>query len=99
LGKIKDPRAVNVLLAALRERDLAVVAGAYSFFIERGEPGSEDVLIQALNAHGSGATAVAFLNCGNSALSKAAGEWAEAHGYEVQQWYGTAGHARWGSGR
>jgi HEAT repeat protein len=49
MGKIKDPRAVNALLAAWKQHDMAVIAGADSFFIERGEPNSEDILIEALN--------------------------------------------------
>jgi len=102
LGKIKDPRAVHVLLAGLRERDLAVIAGAYGVFIERAEPGSEDVLIQALNAHGSEEMAEAFLNCGNLALGGAAHKWAHKRRYEVETrdslGWGPVG-VRWGSGR
>ena len=102
LGKIKDPRAVHVLLAGLRERDLAVIAGAYGVFIERAEPGSEDVLIQALNAHGSEEMAEVYLNCGNLALGGAAHKWAHKRRYEVETrdslGWGPVG-VRWGSGR
>jgi hypothetical protein len=67
----------------LKKPDLAVIAGAFSFFIQRGEPGSEDALIQALNAYGDKDMAEAFLNRGNSALEAAARQWAVAHGYQV----------------
>jgi HEAT repeat protein len=98
LGGIKDPRAVEPLLAALNKRDLAVIAGAYSFFIERAEKGSEGALIQALKAHGDAEMAAAFLNCGNSALEAAAGKWAEAHGYQARPMFGGA-TVHWGNRR
>lgn len=100
LGYIKDPRAVEPLLAALKEPDLAVIAGAYSFFfIERAEKGSEDALIQALNASDySKSMAEDYLNCGNSALEAAAREWAWKHGYQITAG-GGGGTVRWGSRR
>lgn len=99
LGYSKDPRAVEPLLAALKEPDLAVIAGAYSFFIERSEKGSEDALIQALNASDySKSMAEDYLNCGNSALEAAAREWAWKHGYQITAG-GGGGTVRWGSRR
>ncbi|MBU0701595.1 HEAT repeat domain-containing protein [bacterium] len=74
LGKIKDARAVKPLIAALKAKDLAVIAGDYSFFIRRGEYGSEPVLIDALNKYGGSKMATDFFNCGNSQLKKAAKE-------------------------
>jgi hypothetical protein len=100
LGRIKGPRAINALLAGLRKRDLLVIAGAYSFFIERGEPGSEDVLIRALNAVGSAEMAGDFLKCGNSALEEAARHWETTHGYYYFSFRISGGsNVRWGSGR
>jgi len=96
LGVIKDPRADEALLAVLREPDLAVIAGDYWFFIQRGEPRSEDALIQALNAHGSVEMAQAFLNCGNSTLEAAVRGWAGRHGYQVMPMRGGA-PVHWGS--
>ena len=98
LEETKDPRAVEALLAAWKEPDLGVIAGAYSFFIKRGETGSEGTLIQALNAYGNYAMAVDLLNCGNSALEAAASEWAGKHGYRVTSGGGSGG-PRWGSGQ
>jgi hypothetical protein len=100
LGNIKDPRAVQALLAAFKESDLAVIAGAYPFFIRRGEPGSENALIQALNAHGNERMAIEFLYCGNSALEAASPEWAGAHGYKVLGLKpGVTTTLRWGRGQ
>jgi HEAT repeat protein len=47
------PRATGALIPALSKHDTAVIAGAYRFFIERGEAGSEDALIEALNKRDS----------------------------------------------
>ena len=88
LGRLGNPRGVAALLAAWKKLDLPVIAGAYGFFIEKGEPGSEGILIRALNAFGSkimvsGKPVMAedFLNCGNQRLESAAADWAYAHGY------------------
>jgi HEAT repeat protein len=131
LGDIKDPRAVEPLIAALeddadsivrwnsatalqeigtpapermlpalRERDLAVVAKAYPFFIVRAEPGSEEVLAQALNAHGTLEMAMDYLNCGNGLLGGAAQRWAKAHGYSEVSIPGFGeGGGHWGGRR
>jgi len=73
------------LLAALRNCDYRVVAGAYLFFIKRGEPDSEGALIAVLDKFGSFEMAKYFLNCGNSKLEKAAGAWGGRHGYSVER--------------
>jgi len=81
LGMIEDRRAASILQSAMKEADLVVIAGAYWFFIQQGEPGSENTLIQALNAHGKSEMAQAFLNCGNTELEAAGRKWATAQGY------------------
>ena len=81
LGMIEDRRAASILQSAMKEADLVVVAGAHWFFIQQGEPGSENTLIQALNVHGKSEMAQAFLNCGNRELEAAGRKWATAHGY------------------
>jgi HEAT repeat protein len=78
LALIKDHRASEALLAALKERDTAALAGAYSFYIDWGEPGSEDALIEALNKFSGNESHMAgyMLNCGNVKLEAAARAWA-----------------------
>jgi HEAT repeat protein len=83
LGESNDPRAVAALLAGWRAHDLVVIAGGCRFFIRKGEPGSEDVLVRALNAHGDVSMAQYYLNSANSKLEKAARDWAQAHGVIV----------------
>jgi hypothetical protein len=93
---IQDERANGPLLAALDRGDLSIISGAYQFFIQKGRPGSEALLIQALNASGTQEMAEDFLNCGNQQLQSEAEKWAEANGYTI-----TAGSNRsgpiWGS--
>ncbi len=97
LVELKDERAVEPLLAALRAGDLEVVAGAYRFFVGQGITGSEAVLIQAFNEYGSEEMGEAFLNCGNAVLKEAATAWAKEHGYTIKE--GSMGsYPAWGSG-
>ena len=98
LVEMKDPRAAEPLLAAFSRKDLAVVAGAYCFFICRGEPGTEPILIKALNKYGTKKMAEDFLNCGNAELTKAGHMWANRHGYKVSS-SPDAGGPVWGSSR
>jgi HEAT repeat protein len=84
LAEIADPRVAEPLLAASRERNTAAVAGAHVFFIQRGEPGTEDVLIEALNDFGDQFMAADYLNSGNQKLSDAASAWASRNNFEVR---------------
>lgn len=79
----KVERALEPLLAALDENDVAVVAGAYSFFILRGEAGTESVLIRALEEYGHPEMVEHFINCGNSQLEEAGRRWASAHNFRI----------------
>ncbi len=99
LGMIKDQRSFEALLAGLRESDLAMIAGAYPFFIQRGEQGSVGVLISALNAFGNEGMAKDYLNSGQPDLKEAASTWARAHHFFIQTFVekvipGTPDHLR-----
>jgi HEAT repeats len=103
LGARREPRVVSALLTRWRNRDLAVIAGAYPLFIKRGEPGSEDALIQAFYDFSSAdlygqKMAEAFLNCGNSKLDAVASKWLTANHYFISTLPGGGG-VRWGGGR
>jgi HEAT repeat protein len=52
LAPIEDARVMAGLIVARKKNDLAVVAGAYAFFMGRGTTDSEDLLITALNEYG-----------------------------------------------
>lgn len=64
------------------------------FAIKAGIPGSESVLIEALNKYGSVEGANFLLNAGNPTLKAAATSWAKSHGYAVKE--GGVGNAKWG---
>jgi hypothetical protein len=81
---------------ALARRDLAAVAGAWKYFLRKGEAGSEATLADSLSAAGDKEMAEAFLNCGNEKLASAAMSWAAARGYKIER-SGGAATARWGS--
>ena len=96
LEVIKDARAVERLLIGLRESDMAVITGAFRFFVRRGEPGSENVLSHAMIVWGNRDMAVVFLNSGNYHVEKAAREWAQSNRYQVRSTPGGS-PIRWGS--
>ena len=79
-------------LRGLQMGDLAVVAGARRFFIERGDKEAESLLVNALDQFGmqimdphvlNYGIAADFLNCGNYRLENAARNWAQHHGFKI----------------
>jgi hypothetical protein len=72
LGHINDFRVIRILLEALKDEDLSIIAGAHMFFIYRGEPQTENVLIHALNKYGDESMVNDFLGCGNKNLWRVA---------------------------
>ena len=95
LGEMDDTQSVTFLLSALNSRNTEVIAGAFRFFIQRGVPGSEDALIEALNKSGDQYMAEDMINSGNTKLHDAASEWASAHNYEITYMAG-GGSTSWG---
>ena len=92
----QEEQAADDLQAILDREDLPVVIHPeiMRYFIGRGIPGSEAVLIKALWNHGGKHTAEAFLNCGNEQLAEAGERWADRHGYMVVPKSG--GGTKWG---
>jgi HEAT repeat protein len=85
LGEIKDPRAETALVGALHEGNLPAVAGASMFFVFRGEAGSEDVMVDALNQFGTELMVNLYLSSGNLTLEEGARAWARKQGWHTQQ--------------
>ncbi len=83
IGEINDPRANEILIPALKNKDWEVIEGAYRFYIRRGEPGSEAVLIEALNKFWNKTMVIDFLNSGNRQLGEAAADCAKKRGYSA----------------
>lgn len=81
LCKFDDPAAVDILKRSIKEEDLPVVAGAYSCYIAKAVPGSEDqgkvikVLIKAFYEYSDSSMARAFLESGDPELARAAQTW------------------------
>jgi HEAT repeat protein len=100
LDSIGDPRAASALVTALRVPDLAVISGAHRFFIERGEPDSEDALIAALYKFGTSEMSENYLNCGNEKLRAAGRNWALHFRYQILQFPTSGGESpKWGRPR
>ena len=62
---------------------LEEIVGNYKGVIAAGQPGSEDILIAALNRFPDYGMALDFLNSGNSKLEDAVRSWASAYGYRI----------------
>jgi hypothetical protein len=96
LGEIKDDRAVEYLCKGLNEGNVYITAGAYRFFLRRGEAGTEGTLLKALYASFNRNMIDDFANCGNIQLREAALKYSEGR-YSVKSptnWEGP----RWGKG-
>ncbi len=95
-----DPNPIieRELLNAIEKKDIAVVKGAYSFFIKEGIAGTEDLLVTALNRSEDFLMGEAYLNCGNEKLVRAARYWAGEHGFTVNR-SDYAPTLRWGEKR
>jgi len=96
LGEIKDDHAVEYLCKGLKEGNVYIIAGAYRFFLRRGEAGAEGALIKALHTSFNRNMIDDFANCGNIHLREAALKYSEGR-YSVKRstnWEGP----RWGKG-
>ncbi len=97
LAAIDNRHAYEPLNSALRNKDLAVIAGAYSFFIRRGEQGTEAMLIDALNSYGNWDMAVDYLNCSNRQLKESAEQWLTRRGFVIVERRGLPTGPIWGA--
>jgi HEAT repeat protein len=75
--------AAAALDAALKDNNLAVGSGAYSYFIAEQRVDAVAYLKSILSAQGDDVMAEALMNSGNDDLSANAEAWARAHGFQV----------------
>ncbi len=94
LGKFSDPEAASI--AQQVKSQLKDIASDYRNLIAMGQPGSEDLLTDALDRFGTLQMAEDFLNSGNTKLEKAAERWGRAHGYQPQPISGGSRSVCWG---
>lgn len=79
----KEARAEIALHQSLKDRNMVVICAATSYYVGFGEAGSEDTLIDALNAAGEDWMAQYFLVSGNRKLEAAGRAWLLAHHRDV----------------
>ena len=83
----KDPHAIAPLVAALKKPDYEEILDLYNFYIQLGRPGSEKVLLAALEHEGfserSSPMAFAFLASGNRKLVQGTRQWAARNGLRI----------------
>ena len=91
---IENPQATRVLNDAITGQDLDVLAGAYAYYIRKGQDGTEPLLEKAIYISGTKEMAVDFLNSGNQQLEQAAQNWAESRNVNLPT--DTKKGPRWG---
>ncbi len=85
----KDTRPHDALVSAMSTHDIAIMAGAYQFYVGLGAPGTENDLVAALERFPDQGMAEYFLNCGSVRLEDAAIAWGQKLHYHItQQVYG-----------
>ena len=93
LAEIKDPSVTEFLDDAMRKKNLEIVSAAYAYYVKRGEPGTEDILIKALQEFYDKKMVFDFAHCGNEKLKQAADEVAKKRGQKISpDWSGP----KWG---
>jgi len=75
----EQTRAIKKLDDALSSEEMDIIAGAYSYYIKKGEEQSLELLEKAIYIYGNEDMAADYLNSGNQRLEQAALYWAEAH--------------------
>ncbi len=93
LSGIKDPSVAEFLDDAMRKKNLEIISSAYVYYIKKGEPGTEDILIEALQGLVDKRMVIDFAHCGNEKLKQAANEVAKKRGQKISSdWSGP----KWG---
>ncbi len=90
------PDAITPLIKAQKENNLRLIADEYSFFICRGDPGSEALLVDAFYKYGNEKMAEDFAYSGNDRLKEAAFTWAKDHRYAIRGLLGAGNSLVWG---
>ena len=93
-----NPDAVSNLTQAFDNGSLGAIAKNYPFYIRLGQPGTENLLLNALSAYFNREMCLDYLNCGNQAIEGGSKKIAEARGYNIFSKEGTHDGPKWGSG-
>ena len=94
LAEIKDPGAAKYLDNEMKKKNVEIVAGAYKYYLRKGEPGTEPVLIEAMQKYSYDKKMILDqASCGNDKLKQAAEEIAKKREYPIPaDWSGP----KWG---
>jgi len=98
LAIINDEQSGDALMKFLNDQNLEIIGQVdelYSFYVSRGVPGTEDVLIRALYRVRKATMAAYLLNCGNEQLKDAALYWLKYYGFEMKR-TGLPVRKKWG---
>ena len=80
LGEINVPKTAKYLDYAMKGKSLDIVSGAYRYYIRKGDPGTEDVLVQGMQKCSYDKMIIMdFVGCENEKLKQAAQKIAEKH--------------------
>lgn len=92
------PNKQALLQQILKTGNLEYISETYRFIIQCGRKGTEQILIDALNAHGHSLMCEEYLNCGNRRLMKAANAWASTNNCRIMKTQYGNGGPMWGAG-
>jgi hypothetical protein len=93
-----NPDAVSNLTQAFDNGSLGAIANNYPFYIRLGQPGTENLLLNALSAYFNREMCLDYLNCGNQAIEGGSKKIAESRGYNIFSREGHHDGPIWGSG-
>ena len=102
LIRIASKPGAALFAKAAAERDFKIIMAGLWWYVEKGIPGSEDVIGDALDRHGNRWDAELLLNCGNFILERRAAEWARQRNYQINSYPSgnlRSGQLRWGMNR
>ncbi len=83
LGEINDSKVTRFLDEAMKKKNKEIISGAYRYYVRKGEPGTEDVLIEVMQGRYEKKMVLHLAHCGNEKLKKAGNEIAQKRGYAL----------------
>jgi len=92
-----NPDAVKNLTDVIDSESLGAISKNYPFYIRLGSPGTEELLLSALESNFNRTMCVDYLNCGNSKIEDGAKFIANINGFNVFVEEGFHSGPKWGS--
>lgn len=92
-----NPDAVKNLTDVIDDQSLGAISKNYPFYIRLGSPGTEDLMLRALENYFNQTMCVDYLNCGNTTIENGAKLIAQSKGFNVFVEEGFHTGPKWGS--